>query len=281
MGGVRGMQISPEGKIGIGLTLGFALGAGWVMVAPDQAKFVGWVTIGLSLGGLLWLLHHHLSGKLGLSWKEEKRKMIAFSGMIVSGAALCGFAGVYFWPKSIDSSPPETPTSTTPDRPDVALRFVDEKRPMVVLFNQSNIVAKTIKWSVALWNMDDPRVYLGERGENLHGPLPIPVQTFDFLRPGAAGGPQVLFDTSLVSPHVKDGQELFGSAFVICPECSRGHTYIVDIVLGVGGWWAEVPANSNGELIVPKMSTKDGVVIYKREVLGTIPDSAHIQIRDP
>lgn len=52
------MALSTEGKIGIGLTLVFALGGGTVIVFP-HAVWVGWATMILSGLGLIALTAHH------------------------------------------------------------------------------------------------------------------------------------------------------------------------------------------------------------------------------
>lgn len=71
-------------------------------------------------------------------------------------------------------------------------------------------------------------------------PLPIPIQTFDWIRAHGAGGPEGLFESPQVASLLKSGNRLFGSAFVDCPECSIGRTYIIYIVFGESGWFAEV-----------------------------------------
>jgi hypothetical protein len=53
-----GMDISGEGKIGIGLTLVFALGAGAYMRYPDQT-WLGTATMIIAAGGLVLLIIHH------------------------------------------------------------------------------------------------------------------------------------------------------------------------------------------------------------------------------
>ncbi len=58
----------------------------------------------------------------------------------------------------------------------MALRFVFKDEPALMILNQSTTVAKQIKWSVVLWNLDDPKVYSPQREPNPdnHEPLPIP-----------------------------------------------------------------------------------------------------------
>jgi hypothetical protein len=159
--------------------------------------------------------------------------------------------------------------------PDVTARFVYPKFPSLVLVNQSSKIARQIKWSAAIWNLDDPRTYVNPNpAENAHDPLPIPAATFDFLRPHASGGPQTLFNEQYIKP----GQRLFGSVSVICPECSRGHTYIVSIVWGGGGWYTEILESQEGELVIPSHFTKDLVASYYTELLKLISESSRAPI---
>jgi hypothetical protein len=78
---------------------------------------------------------------------------------------------------------------TATAKPDVSLRFVYPDAPALVLENNSDVIAKDIKWMVILFNMDIP---------DRNDPLPIPTSTFDWLRPHSHGGPQDLFGTALV-----------------------------------------------------------------------------------
>jgi hypothetical protein len=126
--------------------------------------------------------------------------------------------------------------------PVVGLRFVEPTDPLLVIVNQSSVVARDIKWMLALWNMDLP-----DRDD----PLPIPTSGFDWLRPNDESGPGVLFDTPLVAALLKKGNRLFGSIGITCPTCSRGRTYIVYIVWGTGGWFAEIDNPKAGTAIIP------------------------------
>jgi hypothetical protein len=38
---------------------------------------------------------------------------------------------------------------------------------------------------------------------------------------------------------------------VICPDCSRGYTYLISIDFGTGGWISEVDGMTTGELVIP------------------------------
>ena len=123
---------------------------------------------------------------------------------------------------------------------DVALSFVTPSEPTLLILNLSDSVVRDIKWAVTVWNMDLP---------DRNDPLPIPVQTFDWLKGHKKGGPQSMFSSPLVSPLLKPGNWLFGSAAVSCPECPRGKTYVVYIVWGKGGWFSEVENMKSGELL--------------------------------
>jgi hypothetical protein len=147
--------------------------------------------------------------------------------------------------------------------PDVIARFVYPKSPALVLVNRSDKIARQIKWSAAIWNLDDPRTYVNPNPAQVaHDPLPIPVSTFDFLRPHSSGGPQTIFNEQYIKP----GQRLFGSISVICPECSRGHTYVVSIIWGTGGWYTEILDRRDGELVISQHFTKDLVAAYHEEL---------------
>ena len=139
-------------------------------------------------------------------------------------------------------------TSAKAASSDVALRFIYPEEPALMIVNQSNLGARDIKWQVTLWNMDLP-----ERND----PLPIPTSTFDWLRGHTEGGPQNLFGTPTVAPLLKSGNRLFGSATVDCPQCSRGRTYIVYIVLGKGGWLSEVKNETRGRILIPPNFLKE------------------------
>ncbi len=152
--------------------------------------------------------------------------------------------------------------------PVVALRFVYPKSPALVLMNQSEAIARNIKWMVTLWNMDLP---------DRNDPLPIPATLFDFIRPHDEGGPENLFSGPLVSPLLKPGDRLFGSASVICPECARGRTYFVYIVWGEGGWFSEVEGEKSGRLLIPGNFLKESRIEYFKALEAAVP----AQLRTP
>jgi hypothetical protein len=154
-----------------------------------------------------------------------------------------------------------------PTQPDVFLRFVDPTTPALVIVNPSDVVARDMKYAVELWNMDAP-----DRDD----PLPIPTSTFDWLKQHSEGGPQNLFNLSLASSLLKNGDHLFGSATVNCPTCIRGRTYIVYIEWGKGGWVAET--GDNGQLIVPINFKRETRMRYFQQLPQMIPTDKRIPI---
>lgn len=151
--------------------------------------------------------------------------------------------------------------SLLPSLPNVTLRFVYPKSPALQLVNQSDAVARDIKYAVILWNLDLP---------DRLDPLPIPIATFDWIKPHADGGPENLFFTPLVTPLLSPGNRLFGSAAVNCPDCGRGHTYVVSVVWGEGGWFAEIPDRKEGDPLVPNRFTKEEIAAYREELLSLV-----------
>jgi hypothetical protein len=174
---------------------------------------------------LIWGLAYFILPSHPLPWVFGTQRMQVRKLGIKPTGILIGIVLLLWIPSIIEHVRPAK------ELPDVALQFVYPKSPAVVLVNQSAVIARDIKWSVQLWNMDLP---------DRNDPLPIPISTFDWLRPHEQGGPQNLFGNPRVAELLKPGNRLFGSASVICPECARGRTYIVHIVWDEGGWFSEV-----------------------------------------
>jgi hypothetical protein len=155
--------------------------------------------------------------------------------------------------------------------PDVALRFVYPKAPVLVIVNQSDSIVRNIKWAVVLWNMDLP---------DRNDPLPIPIATFDFIRPQDESGPQNLFAGPLVAPLLKPGNRLMGSASLDCPDCVRGRTYFIYIVWGSGGWVSEIESEKSGKLIIPPNFLKETRGQYFQTIEATVPEKSRISISE-
>jgi hypothetical protein len=150
----------------------------------------------------------------------------------------------------------------------MALRFVYPEAPALVLINESTVLARDIKWTVALWNLNLP---------DRNDPLPIPVSVFDWLRANEQSGAQNLFSSPQVAQLLKPGDHLMGSASVVCPQCSRGRTYIVSIVWGEGGWFSEVLNEQSGHVMTPINFLKVTRNEYFKEIEAAVPP----QVRTP
>ena len=216
--------------------------------------------------------------------------------MIFFGIGFIGCTAWYFWPGNPSlvgpqklSSPEskqaenESNRQTPSSSPNVTLKLVGRESPGVLLINNSNKVAQNIKWMVALWNLDDPKMKFDQDITNTSKypqPLKIPVQIFDFIRPHSMGGPMNIFDTPLVSPFAKKGDRLIGSISVVCPDCERGHTFVVYIVFGQGGWYYEFLNETSGSVLIPKPANRDGIMHFYESMMGSIPESGRININD-
>lgn len=152
---------------------------------------------------------------------------------------------------------------------DVALRFVYPKSPALIITNLSDSVARDIKWSVVLWNIDLP---------DRNDPLPIPTQTFDWMKGHDEGAPLDLFSSPLVSPLLKNGNRLLGSALVDCPTCTRGRSYIVYIVWGQEGWFSEVENKMSGKLLIPINFLRESRERYFKALEAMVPEKSRLPI---
>lgn len=155
-------------------------------------------------------------------------------------------------------------------KPDVTLRFVYPSDPVLLIVNQSDAIAREMKYMVVMWNMDRP---------DQNDPLPIPVATFDWLKPHGEGGPENLFDAPGVKALLKPGDHLLGSAAVMCPECPRGRTFLVSIVWGTGGWFSELSDAKTGTVAIPVRNTKENRETYFK-LIEAIPEKLRIPISD-
>lgn len=244
--------------VGIGIGL-----VAWLFPAERMSPAVRWVL--LSFGVVLTAV-----GAWGvLSGKTEALKppvSITQTGPYNSPNVVTGDNSPVTINPEINPAPVEQKVP-----PDVTLRFVHLKGPGLQLKNQSDVVARDIKYSVVLWNLDLP---------DRLDPLPIPVSSFDWIKPYAVGGPQNVFFTPLVTPLLHPGDRLFGSAAVSCPECGRGHTYVVSIVWGQGGWFAEMPEEKEGVALIPSRPTKETIGNYVKELLSRAPEHSRITIEE-
>jgi hypothetical protein len=162
-----------------------------------------------------------------------------------------------------------TAPQNTTQLPDVSLRFVFPKSPSLLVINNGDAVASNIKWAVILWNTNLP-----DRDD----PLPIPISTFDWLKPHTVGGPEDIFRTGLVQPLLKPGDHLLGSAEVDCPACPRERAYAVSIVWGEGGWFSELKDVKSG-IVAPSNFTKPTRIQFW-SALEAVPAQSRLAIGD-
>jgi hypothetical protein len=90
------MQISGEGKIGIGLGLLSLAGTGAIVIAPQHTE-IGWAMIALAAAGAILLGYHHFGNRM------ERRGSVYLIWVIIGAVS---FDCWYFWIRS----PPPAPT---------------------------------------------------------------------------------------------------------------------------------------------------------------------------
>jgi hypothetical protein len=77
---------------------------------------------------------------------------------------------------------------------------------------------------------------------------------------------------------LKEGNRLFGSASVVCPECAKGRTYIVYIVWGDSGWFSEVENEKSGKIIIPSNFLKTSRIEYFKALEAAVPAQSRMAI---
>jgi hypothetical protein len=240
---------------------------------PDK-KWIGWIS--LCVAGVLLLAW----AVLEIRQKSGATQLPMLSSLAIGGVVGMTIAALIWYsasPKPTNQLPdqgtapgPKTP-GPAPQRPEVALRFVYPEAPALVIANPSDVIARDIKWTVVLWNRDLP---------DRMDPLPIPVSTFDWIRPHDQSGAQNLFSAPPMASLLKAGNRLYGSASAICPECSRGRSYVLYIEWGRDGWYSEVTDETSGKLFIPANFRKDTREAYFRQV-EAIPPTTRIPISGP
>jgi hypothetical protein len=202
--------------------------------------------------------------KSGLSanqWLQSRRQLfylLAFVATLIAGLVFALITYQAAGEKAIAKPPDE-----------VALRFVYPQAPALIVVNPSDAVIRNAKWYVGLWNLN-----LADRND----PLPIPVSTFDWIKPHDEGGPQLLFNAQIVQSLLKPGDHLLGCASVSCPDCIKGHGYILDILWGKGGTFAEIENDDGGKLILPTQALTETTREQYFRRLRSIPTKPPVPI---
>jgi hypothetical protein len=153
--------------------------------------------------------------------------------------------------------------------PAVDLSFVGRRETYFQIHDVSAATARSIKWMIVMWDVDNPSQL---------DPLPIPATDFDFLTPHSQNLPVNVFQTPPVKPLIKEGDRLFGSASVMCPDCARGFTYWVFITWGHGGWFSLVDGMTNGNTTWPSSQGNAGPLM--NQLLKEIPIAKRIEIKE-
>lgn len=157
-----------------------------------------------------------------------------------------------------------------PAQPDLTLRFLDPKEPTIQVVNPSDGIARTVRYSPALFNID-----AADHNQSL---LVIPTGGPDFIRPHSVAGPTVLF-APLAKANLKSGDRIFGTIGLLCPECKQGRTFVVYIVWGEGGWFSELNDVRNGEILTPKGQNYWNIDDVTKFV-NSVPAQSKIEIKD-
>jgi len=242
---------------GLGLTLVFSFLAYAVKDIPLSLSWGG-IALGLAL----------------ITWKHLPVDPKYNGVLALVGAAFVLLVAAGAWVMSLNREPVG---------PDVTIKFVHPASPALVLVNNSGVVAKEIKWTVVIWNLDNPRAYSPHQPDypaEVHEPFQIPVSSFDFLLANSSSGPLNLFGSALVAPFVKPGDRLVGSASAICPECPKAHSYLLSFVYGEGGWFSELKQFTKGELTTPIPLTRTNVANSFNLLIAGVPEKDRVPIGD-
>jgi hypothetical protein len=129
-------------------------------------------------------------------------------------------------------------------KPNVILKLVEPRSPLLEMMNLSDAIAADIKQQVFAFNWTRFR-------ENAQT-LPVSGSVTPFLMPRVTSGPDDIFDSALKRSLIKNGDQILGSMSIHCRTCVRGHTYLFEIIWGESGWYAEVPEITNGGVLTPK-----------------------------
>jgi hypothetical protein len=227
------------------------------------------LTVAIFLGAGFWQLDAWAMRKRASTSVPSTMTLGAESSPSGSGGQNNGTAASKGAPDAAGNHTPQS--ASVSEHPDLELRFVYPKDPALIISNPSDKLASEIKWMVILWDMDAP---------DRKDPLPIPTSGFDWIKPHDETGAQNLFDTNLVTPLLKQGDRLYGSGTVNCPECDRGRTYILYVTFGQGGWYSEIKSEKSGHILVPSDFSEDGREAYFKQLDAMVPAASRTPIGD-
>ena len=200
-------------------------------------------------------------GGLGIVWGANANQSL---GLRMAAAAITAAIGAaaLVWVLSLIKNPEPDPI------PDIALTLVNPASPAAFVLNTSNKIARDVQYWAAIWNLDLP-----DRTDS----LPLPSNTFSFIRPHEGGGPMSYFDSALSL--IKPGNRLAGIMYVTCSECARTKSYWVSIKWGEGGWLAEIPASRGNISLVALAKIIPDIAKDPEHFFSDIPETARAPIR--
>ncbi len=156
-------------------------------------------------------------------------------------------------------------------KPDISLVLAYPQSVSLLIRNDSTVVARDSKYSVLFWNLE----LLPESMQ----PLPIPVGSHDWVRPGRRGGPYGILSRPTSRGLINPGDRIFGYISLSCPECSTDKVYWVFFKHGQGGWYAEKRQKFSGG-ITALVKMLPMVRSDPNAALRFIPQNDRVQIRD-
>ena len=137
--------------------------------------------------------------------------------------------------------------------PEVALEFEGLSTTSIAVRNIGNVVVREPKYWVVLFNVDNLHT---DKWQNTPA-LQIPARTGDYISPNDRWGPNTMIGLPQVRERVKDSNRLLGWAKATCPEC-KTRSYILSIVVGKSGWYAEFPEEEVQDLLISLLGGQRG-----------------------
>jgi hypothetical protein len=161
-----------------------------------------------------------------------------------------------------------------PELPDVSVEFFDPDAPTVLIKNQSNFLARNVRYQTVIFNLELPL-----EPPALRHPLPIVVEEATWIKAHDEIGPNAIFATPHVRPLLKPGDRLVGTIAVNCDECTRGRTYYVFIKWGQNGWYSEIKDEKSGRNRGPAVLREGILEAYLKDVESRVPIESRMPIR--
>lgn len=161
--------------------------------------------------------------------------------------------------------------SVPPGPPQIGMCLVYPQDPALVLFNPSRQLAEKVSYSYALFDLNSTTP---------NDPLRVPSGIAAFIKAKSVSGPQNIFD-SISGTQPKKEDRIVGSIGINCAKCSTGHTYLIDIIFGSGGWFSEVKGWHAGGVIVPRGAPRSPSFFDAEKlmpILDNVPSSERLHI---